>query len=186
MERLFAALEPLAISARRPTSSRQAAVLLPLWQDPLGWWLTLTRRAAHLKHHPGQVSLPGGVLEPDDESLAAAALRETHEEIGLQPEHFQLKGRLPPIQTTSDFEVHPFVAVYRGRPTTVHCTDEVMEVFHVPLSWVLDKARWQKEVWLQDNHCLPYWAAWFEDRLVWGATAVILRELAHRWSRTLD
>ena len=98
----------------RPPSDkplRPAAVLVPVWLRPEGAGLILTKRASHLKHHPGQIAFPGGKVDATDASAEAAALRETKEEIGLDPARVRILGSLPVHETVTGFAVTPFVGV---------------------------------------------------------------------------
>src|SRR5687767_518274 len=88
---------------------RRAAVLVPLFVRDGMLWVTFTRRTETVEHHRGQISFPGGVEEPEDEDLAATALRETQEELGILPRDVRLLGSLSPIVTITDFAVAPFV-----------------------------------------------------------------------------
>ena len=122
---------------------RPASVLVPLVERGGGVNLILTRRAALLKHHPGQVAFPGGKQEPDDPSPLAAALREADEEIALNPDQVEVLGSLDPHETVTSFAVQPFVGVvdpgFRPRPDP----GEVEEVFEVPLAFALDPVNLQ-------------------------------------------
>jgi 8-oxo-dGTP pyrophosphatase MutT (NUDIX family) len=161
---------------RAPTP---AAVLVPIVDRAEGMTVLLTRRTLHLAHHPGQVSFPGGRLEPGDRGDAVAcALRETVEETGLAPQHVRILGRMPDRLTGTGFVVSPVVGLVTPPFTLAPDPFEVAEVFEVPLDFLLDP----------DNHTLhqpelsgrprPFWAMTWGDTLIWGATAGILVELS--------
>lgn len=162
------------------TSLRPAAVLIPVWLRPEGAGLILTKRSSHLKHHPGQIAFPGGKVDATDAGPEAAALRETHEEIGLPPERVEILGTLPIHETVTGFAMTPFVGLIRGPFTPVPEAGEVEEVFTVPLSHALSPARFAIErrrwmgVWRR------YYAVPYGPYYIWGATARILRGLADR------
>jgi len=153
--------------------SRQAAVLVGLIGRADGPTVLLTERAEHLEHHPGQISLPGGRLA-DGEDAVAAALREAHEEVGLEPGRVEILGRLAPQLTGTGFCVTPVVGwlavAFEPRPDPA----EVRSAFEVPLEHLL----------VPNNRSLGTRTRWgtrfvshefyFEGHRIWGATAAIL------------
>lgn len=162
------------------SSLRDAAVLVPLVERRGELQVILTRRSEALTKHAGQISFPGGRVDPGDESPMAAALREADEEIGLRSSGVHVLGSLPRYPTISGFMIHPFVGhVYnpgqlRAQPS------EVAEIFEVPLAFFLDPANHQPhDVDVNGEtyrlHAMPY-----GDYYIWGATAAILRELYQR------
>lgn len=157
---------------------KPAAVLVAFqrYEDQLR--LVLTKRASHLKHHPGQIAFPGGKLDEGDDSLEAAALREAWEEIGLPRENVRLLGRLPSHETVTSYQVTPIVAEITQPFEQVPEAGEVAEVFTVPASHILNPAnfvverrRW-RGVW-RSFYTVPYGPYY-----IWGATARMLRSLA--------
>src|SRR3546814_114306 len=116
----------------------QAAVFFPLVQRPSGLHVLFTRRASHLYDHAGQISFPGGRIEPRDLSAAAAALRETQEEIGVGPEFIQLIGTQPSFVTSTRFTMKPVIGLIRAGFTITPDETEMAEVFEVPLSVLMD------------------------------------------------
>jgi len=156
----------------------QAAVLLGLVmrEQPM---VLLTQRTAHLSTHSGQVAFAGGKCDPEDANPAATALREAHEEVGLQAQHVQVIGQLPEYVTGSAFHVTPVVALIDPTHTLTPNPHEVQAVFEVPLAYLMNPAhhRWHSHVfegverqWLS----MPYQDG-AHQRFIWGATAGMLR-----------
>ena len=158
----------------REGMSVPAAVLVPLVNRPQGLQLLLTQRSAHLPDHPGQISFPGGRVEPGDADPAAAALRETGEEIGLAPDNVQVLGHLPSYDTVSGYRVQPVVGwidpPFELAPDPV----EVADVFEVPLEFILDRSNHQRHFRMLGEIRRDYWAIPWLSRYIWGATAAML------------
>ncbi|WP_103335115.1 CoA pyrophosphatase [Pseudotabrizicola formosa] len=159
---------------------RPAGVLIPVWTRPQGAQVILTKRASHLKHHPGQISLPGGKLEPVDASVQAAALREAMEEIALPPGLVDVVGHLPVHETVTGFSMTPVLGHIRDDFRPMAERGEVEEVFTVPLSHVLDLSRYGVERRLWRGQWRHYYTVPYGPYYIWGATARILRGLAER------
>ena len=163
--------------AAMPTSPRAAAVLVPIIDRPAAPALLLTTRAGHLRQHAGQISFPGGRVESGDEDIVGAALRETREEIGIDPQFVEPLGFLPDQLVLTGFRITPVVALLRPGYTLRVDTTEVAEVFELPLEFVSAAGNFQPtrrvlrgiEVIFDD---LP-----FEGRVIWGATAGMLQLL---------
>lgn len=168
---------PLGAADEAPAQAA-AAVLVGLLAHPLGPHVILTERAAHLKDHAAEISLPGGRIEAGDDGPAAAALREAFEEIGLAPDKVELLGCLPAYQTVTGFRVFPFVGWIEPPVEFVLDTREVAAVFQVPLSFVLDPANHQRESIVRDGELHTYYVLPYPGRRIWGATAGILVSLA--------
>ncbi len=155
---------------------RPAAVLVAVWRDQL----ILTKRASHLKHHPGQIAFPGGKVEAHDASPEAAALREAHEEIGLRPEKVEVLGRLSPHETVTGFSMTPVLGLVRDDLNLVPEAGEVDEAFTVPLTHVLDPVNFAIERRLWRGQWRRYYTIAYGPYYIWGATARVLRGLAER------
>jgi len=159
-----------------------AAVLVPLVNRAEGLQVLLTQRSADLPHHPGQISFPGGRVEPADPSLAAAALREAQEEVGLPHDRVAILGELATYETVTGFRVTPVVAwvepPFELKPDPV----EVADVFEVPLAHLMDPANQQRHFRMLGEMRRDYWAIPYQERFIWGATAAMLLML-HRTLR---
>jgi 8-oxo-dGTP pyrophosphatase MutT (NUDIX family) len=161
-----------------PARLRPAAVLIALVERPGGPSLVLTRRAAHLKAHAGQTSLPGGRMEPEDVSAVATALRESEEEIGLPPDRVAVLGGLRSYDTITGFRIHPVVGWVADPPAWRAEPAEVAEIFEVPLAFVLDPANHTRESYLRDGQRRYFYVLPHADHYIWGATAGILVNFA--------
>jgi 8-oxo-dGTP pyrophosphatase MutT (NUDIX family) len=151
-----------------------AAVLVPLVNRPQGLQLLLTQRSADLPDHPGQISFPGGRLEPGDVDHAAAALRETSEEIGLAPAKVQVLGELASYETVTGYQVLPIVGWIDPPFELAPDPLEVADVFEVPLDFILDRANHQRHFRMLGELRRDYWAIPWLTRYIWGATAAML------------
>ncbi len=156
-----------------------AAVLVPLLTVAGEPRLLFIRRAAGLPHHQGQVAFPGGYHRPaEDADLQTTALRESEEEIGLDPRHVQLLGVLDDIETVSSrFVITPFVAVVPGDYTWRPCPREVDTIFTVPLRVLQEPGMIRREQWDFDGRKVPIDSYAVEGQVIWGATFRITQNL---------
>ncbi|WP_368640522.1 CoA pyrophosphatase [Castellaniella ginsengisoli] len=160
--------------------ARQAAVLMPLVQRDTGLHVLFTRRAAHLHHHAGQISFPGGRIETSDRDPVAAALRETHEEIGVEQRFIQVIGTQPTLLTTTHFLMTPVIGELLPGFHLHPDEAEVAEVFEVPLAVLMNPDRHvlhQMATSLGHGRC--YFAIRWQSYFIWGATAILVRNLYH-------
>ena len=159
-----------------PAHARRAAALILLYPGAAGPMMPLTVRHSDLPHHPGQVSLPGGGVDPD-ESAEQAALRETQEEIGVPPESVRILGALSTLWVVvSNFVVQPFVGVTDARPHFQIAPREVEALVEMPLRDLHDIRRMGWERRTRDGLTVDYPFFDLEQHQVWGATAMILGE----------
>lgn len=155
---------------------RQGGVLILLYPKDGRLHFPLTRRTETLEEHKGQISLPGGARE-GDESLEWTALRETHEELGVDPQSVEVLGALTPLYIfPSDYCISPYVAARPDRPTFVPDPVEVAEVLEVPLANLLDPAIRREEEWMLHGTLTRVPFYWIGEHKVWGATAMVLSE----------
>jgi 8-oxo-dGTP pyrophosphatase MutT (NUDIX family) len=165
------------VRALLPTRRVPAAVLVPLVEHESGLTVLLTQRAETLKDHAGQISFPGGRIEPEDIDAWHAALRETHEEIGLLPKFVEFAGYLPDHLVITGFRVTPVVGFVSPDYPLRIAAAEVHDVFEVPLDFILNAAnhksrRRQLGDLSFEVHDIPY-----GERNIWGATAGMLMTL---------
>ncbi|MEI6769345.1 MAG: CoA pyrophosphatase [Betaproteobacteria bacterium] len=178
----FQAAQPFSVQphfvSNPQTAKREAAVLvgLVLRHEVT---LLLTQRAAHLKTHSGQVAFPGGKVDPQDTSVEAAALREAHEEVGLEVHHVQVVGRLPVLETGTAFRITPVVALIDPLHEINFNANEVAHVFEVPMSFLMDpsnhrKHRLEHQGQTREWYSMPYKVDG-QEHFIWGATASMIR-----------
>jgi 8-oxo-dGTP pyrophosphatase MutT (NUDIX family) len=168
VERIRAAMPPLRVPA---------AVLVPLVERESGLTVLLTQRAATLKDHAGQISFPGGRIEPGDADAWRAALREAHEEIGLTENFVEFAGYLPDHWVGTGFRVTPVVGFVNPGYELRIATAEVHDVFEVPLGFILDKANHKARTRELGGVTLEVYDIPYGDRNIWGATAGMLLTL---------
>ncbi len=157
-----------------------ASVLVPLVMRDSPTVL-LTLRTAHLSTHSGQIAFPGGRVDKEDFDASATALREAHEEVGLEPEHVRVIGSLPIYTTGSAFIITPVVALVQPGFRLNPNAHEVDDVFEVPLAFLMDPANHRRHAieWngqLRHWYSMPYMEG-AKERFIWGATAGMLRNL---------
>ncbi len=158
-----------------------AAVLMPIVVHAHGPTLMFTQRTAHLTDHGGQVSFPGGRVEPADISVIETALRETEEEVGLDRRHIEVIGMLPDYITGTGFRVTPVVAIVQPPFDLKADPFEVAEIFEVPLAFLMDGMNHQRRTAEFPNGIgrRTFYAMPYERFFIWGATAGMLRNLFH-------
>jgi 8-oxo-dGTP pyrophosphatase MutT (NUDIX family) len=167
------------LSSERPDTPilKQAAVLVPLVARDHGLNVVLTRRSNHLPTHAGQIAFPGGRCEASDADVGATALREAHEEIGLDPRFVTLIGVSDAYETVTRFAVTPVIGLLDPMAQFTADPGEVDEIFEVPLAFLMDPANHVPQSREYQGVERRYYAMPYGDYYVWGATAGMLRAM---------
>jgi 8-oxo-dGTP pyrophosphatase MutT (NUDIX family) len=167
------------LSGERPSAPilKRAAVLVPLVPRDYGLGVILTRRASDLPTHAGQIAFPGGRCEDNDADVGATALREAHEEVGLDPANVTLIGVSDAYETVTRFAVTPVVGLVDPCARLTADAREVDEIFEVPLAFLMDPANHVPQERVYDGLTRRFYAMPYGDYYVWGATAGMLRAL---------
>lgn len=175
----LAAAPPARRSPLESDGVRPSAVLCALYDDEEGLaTVVLTRRAQHLRTHRGEVSFPGGGAEPGDIDHWATAVRESVEEVGLDPTGLERLGELDQLRTVSGRSyIVPLVAALPGRPELVADPREVERILHVPLDDLLAPGVYREELWGLPQLERPIFFFEVPGDTIWGATAAMLRNL---------
>jgi 8-oxo-dGTP pyrophosphatase MutT (NUDIX family) len=157
-----------------------AAVLIPLVEHEDGLTVLLTRRADTLRSHTGQVAFPGGRCDPG-ETPWQTAVREAHEEIGLEADYVTIAGMSSAYQTGSGFDITPVVGFVRPGFVVTPSPAEVADVFEVPFAFLMDLKNHERRFHdLAEGTRRHFFAMAYQERLIWGATAGMLRALYER------
>ena len=164
----------------RSDAGRPAAVLVGLMADASGWQVIMTERAAHLAHHAGQISFPGGKVDESDTTLVATALREADEEIGLPATEVEILGGLDPVSSPVGFIVQPVVGIVAPQVDFQACPDEVARVLILPLADLISPPRHRRESYIREGRRREVWVIDHPDHYIWGLSAAIIVDLAAR------
>jgi 8-oxo-dGTP pyrophosphatase MutT (NUDIX family) len=167
------------LSGGRPITGTltEAAVLVPVVRRASGLMVILTQRSSDMPTHAGQIAFPGGRRQPEDRSLAATALREAHEEIGLDPAFVTVLGASDAYQTVTRYRVTPVVGLVVSQAAITADPREVADVFEVPLAHFMNPANHERHSRDWNGQARHYYAMPWQGRYVWGATAGMLRAL---------
>jgi len=171
---------PRFIRERILQTLQPAGVLIPVFERPGQLSVLLTQRSAELKHHAAQVSFPGGRMEEADKDIVHAALRETHEEVGIPPDAITIIGYLDPMPTVTGYAVTPVVGLVSPDVPIQLDRTEVEYAFEVPLHFLLDERNQRAAEREYQGRIIPSIEFHYESERIWGATAHMLIELRKR------
>ncbi len=173
-----------SLSERKPKKladdgSKRGAVIMPIFEKDNHLFILFTKRTEGLRTHKGQISFPGGKIDEEDDSLLQCALREAEEEIGILPSKFKIIGELDQTKTnSSNILLSTFVAKLDYPFTIIKNIEEVDEIIEVPLSELCDSSKWTKKIVLiEDDEEVETWFFYYNERIIWGATAQLVKQL---------
>jgi 8-oxo-dGTP pyrophosphatase MutT (NUDIX family) len=162
--------------ATLPAGPVPAAVLIPLFLKNGSWHILFTKRTDHLQHHRGEISFPGGVRHPEDRDLLQTALRESWEEVGIEPSDVQILGQLDDFFSIHNYHVTPYVGVIPASYPFAPNPDEIERLMEVPLEALRDPTIFRAEEWQRDGiQRLVYFYRYGDDE-IWGLTAAMLKQ----------
>lgn len=171
------------VAARRALSIQgysHAGVLVPLVRRESGFDLLFTKRTESVETHKGQVSFPGGMVDASDSDIVRTALRESEEEIGLSPSYVEVVGLLDDMATPTGFVITPVVGIIDHLPVLTPNNDEVAEVFRAELDFFAKRANGRSEVRKFQGRQHEVWYYDWQERVIWGATAAMVRALLRK------
>lgn len=160
-------------------SGRRAAVLVPILCREDGWHILYTRRSEYVNDHKGQVSFPGGAVDPIDRSVEETALREVREEIGIDPQKVEILGRLDDIISISNYIITPVIGQLRWPIALDINPREVSRVFSIPLTWLSTPEHYESRMFNAPNgrRELVYFFDPYDSEQLWGISARITLQL---------
>jgi 8-oxo-dGTP pyrophosphatase MutT (NUDIX family) len=164
---------------------RPAAVLLPLFRRNNEDHLLFTERTAHLEHHAGEISFPGGGFDENDVSLVETALRESQEELGIIRDEVKILGRLDDFYSVHGYHVVPYVGVIPSPDNLQQDPFEIAATFEAPLNHFRNPEIHHVEDWQHrgESHLVDFYQ--FEGHVIWGLTAAILRQFIEETSNLI-
>lgn len=165
-----------------PDELKPAAVLILLYDKSGEPHVLLNKRSQLVEHHKGEISFPGGGRDPEDADFLATALRETHEEMGVNPGDVTVIGELDDVVTRTDFRVRVYVGTIPYPYPFKPLPREVAEVLEVPMRTLLDRSSWREEARLVDGALQKSYSYAYKEHLVYGATAAMVSQLIDVYS----
>jgi len=174
-------MNPLDIEISDDEEKKAAAVLVPVFEEGNDLRLLFTKRTHTVQHHKGQICFPGGMYEEEDEHLWQTALRESHEEIGLNPGQVSFVFELPKLLTPTMFEITPFVGFIHHDFKVIPNPHEIDSVFTVPISHFRESSnlRFETREFNGKSHNIPFFT--YKEHTIWGATGRIIQNLVSWW-----
>ena len=180
--------DPTMLSPEKSASYRPAAILVPLLRVQFDWHILMTRRAAHLPHHAGQISFPGGKIEPHDATPVEAALREAREEVQLNPGLVRVVGLLERVRSPAGFLVQPVVGIIRGEDVLGSLVSDPAEVdlmFTLPLTHLVNSNNFRLVHRKTDGRRNDYWVVDHDKHFIWGLSARVLNDFRRRFTKVI-
>ncbi len=168
---------PAEMRERLSRGLKPAGVLIPVIETRAELSVLLTQRAADLKNHPGQVSFPGGRMEEHDADVRVTALRETHEEVGIEPQAVSVIGYLDSMPTITGYAVTPVIGLVEGPAELSIDKTEVEYAFEVPLDFLLDERNDRPVEREIEGRRVTMMELHYEGQRIWGVTAMLLHAL---------
>ena len=179
LRQVLASRQKMRLSGKGLT---EAAVLVPVFCKDGEYHMLFTQRSDHVPHHKGQISFPGGARSEVDAGLLDTALRESHEEIGLEAGDAEVLGELDDTPTTtSSFNISPFVAFIPYPYQFTLNPNEINQIFSVPVSALLHEAKRGEESYTFGDEVFVGYSYEYEGRVIWGATAQIVQQFLEAW-----
>jgi 8-oxo-dGTP pyrophosphatase MutT (NUDIX family) len=173
-------VEDKYIKAENRTGLTRAAVLVPIISRDDGLKVLLTKRAKNLKNHPGQISFPGGSVDDTDLNAQHTALRETEEEVGLDPSHVEVIGQLDQYIVGTGYLVSPVIGLIKPPFKLIRQEAEVAEIFEVPLDFLIEPKNFKRYAREFNGTVHHHFSLTWQSYFIWGATAGMLRNLSER------